>query len=290
MPERWFTEPGAVGTLEIERRRDSWFLSSPGVETDVECFLDTSLGIEDEPAIQEPRVSVSKYIRGGGDQNDRIFLSAPSDTEDGQYRTPEETDESGPADTTTSSTADANTDSLSDSGPPVDTDKLWEMREYDEHGSSNSASEPTRSRTDDSAGNSVSGSAKGDYFWEGAKGMITTYKEDGYGFIKTADLWEYGPNGEKEPKDFFFHVSEYPGETPEEGERFRFDVESKDDGLQAVNMDPIDSTLDDMETTVGEYVRSLREEPDEESMKPGPGSMRATESDIENFSDERKFR
>lgn len=64
-----------------------------------------------------------------------------------------------------------------------------------------------------------------------ATGLLTTYIESGgYGFIETTAITRHRDDGPNDPVDVFFHISDYPGSLPEEGEELRFDIERTDDG------------------------------------------------------------
>jgi len=66
----------------------------------------------------------------------------------------------------------------------------------------------------------------------GAKGTVTSYDSaDGYGFIEMADRSD----------DVFFHVSDYDGHDPSEGDYLQFDLEHRDEGAKAVNLTDADA-------------------------------------------------
>lgn len=66
----------------------------------------------------------------------------------------------------------------------------------------------------------------------GAKGTVTSYDPaDGYGFIEMADRSD----------DVFFHVSDYDGHDPSEGDYLQFDLEHRDEGAKAVNLTDADA-------------------------------------------------
>jgi cold shock CspA family protein len=67
-------------------------------------------------------------------------------------------------------------------------------------------------------------------------GIVVDYNASrGFGFIMTVDLMQYNPSGDTEPKELFFHVSEFDGR-PEKGQHVNFDVEFGDKGLKAVDV------------------------------------------------------
>ncbi|KTG28681.1 cold-shock protein [Haloferax profundi] len=67
-------------------------------------------------------------------------------------------------------------------------------------------------------------------------GIVVDYNANrGFGFIMTVDLMQYNPSGDNEPKELFFHVSEFDGR-PEKGQHVNFDVGFGDKGLKAVDV------------------------------------------------------
>lgn len=71
----------------------------------------------------------------------------------------------------------------------------------------------------------------------GAKGTVINFTANrGYGFIETFDIEQQQNPEADESVDVFSHVSEYPGDKVEEGDRLRFDVRNHDEGYKAVNI------------------------------------------------------
>jgi cold shock CspA family protein len=121
-------------------------------------------------------------------------------------------------------------------------------------------------------------------------GTVYKFNSDrGFGFVSTSDLTTDVADDVEYPEDVFFHISEVM-EDVDEGDRLRMEVYRTEEGLRGERISIVERDVDskynpperDRSSTLG-----FGDESDDirRGHKPGP-----TESDIENFADERKFR
>jgi cold shock CspA family protein len=111
----------------------------------------------------------------------------------------------------------------------------------------------------------------------------------GFGFASTSDLTTNTDGAVEFPEDVFFHVSDIMGEV-DEGDRLQMDVFRTEEGLRGERISIVERDVDskydpperDKTSTLGfgDESKDIRR-----GHKSGP-----TESDIEDFRDERKFR
>lgn len=127
----------------------------------------------------------------------------------------------------------------------------------------------------------------------GIEGTVCTYDGDGgYGFVTMVDLADSLTGDVRDTQDVFFHISEVESGWIEEGDRIQCTVAEGDQGLECQNIRVIKRAKD-------------KEDPPEPDQKPrspqfgdtdidaqyNPGRKPSTsDRDIEDFSDERKFR
>lgn len=78
----WFTNEGATGELEIERRNGSWFVNSPSVDRDFKCIIEDDGMIDESQSTQKIKATVSKFRRGMGGRASFLFLTSPSVAKD----------------------------------------------------------------------------------------------------------------------------------------------------------------------------------------------------------------
>jgi cold shock CspA family protein len=128
----------------------------------------------------------------------------------------------------------------------------------------------------------------------GATGTVCEFNEDrGFGFVTTTDVTRKISSEEAATEDVFFHISDTGTTWIEEGDRLEFTVVRGENGLrgqdvEVVKRDKDRDSYDEPEDGLPE--RRLGFGHDSHDHKYGPGKESPTESDIESFQDERKFR
>lgn len=126
-----------------------------------------------------------------------------------------------------------------------------------------------------------------------ATGTVSTYHEDGgYGFAVTADVTTRDGGGVDDTASVFFHITDLQAESVSEGDRLRFDVVEDEEGLCVRRPTVIDRAGDDDTGPRGRASSQRRHGfgHQKDDTKYGPGKDGPTESDIEDFRDDRKFR
>ena len=96
--------------------------------------------------------------------------------------------------------------------------------------------------------------------------------------------------GRIEVDDVFFHVTDVDADRVEMGDRLRFDVVDGDDGPRARELELVERRDGSDDSTLESRHRWQGFGHDKDGGKHGPGKETPTESDIEHFRDERKFR
>lgn len=76
--DEWFTEKGATGEVVLERRDESWFVTSPSGEGDIKCILKDEGLVDDSSTEQRIEGTVSNFMRGKGGGESFLFLSSPN--------------------------------------------------------------------------------------------------------------------------------------------------------------------------------------------------------------------
>ena len=69
-----------------------------------------------------------------------------------------------------------------------------------------------------------------------AVGTVTHYSTDGYGFISTTDLEGVDHPDADRSEDVFFHISDYPGREPSEGDLLEFNIITTEKGFNATEI------------------------------------------------------
>jgi cold shock CspA family protein len=149
------------------------------------------------------------------------------------------------------------------------------------------ASESTTSDANDDTFTIAGGSKITD-----VEGTVSEFNQDrGFGFITTVDVGDHLVEADPSSVDVFVHISDVSAAKINTGDRVRFDVVEGSDGLQAK----------ECEITLRNMHRDSYDEPADrksslgfgqqvDDTKYGPGKSGPTESDIEDFADEDKFR
>lgn len=128
----------------------------------------------------------------------------------------------------------------------------------------------------------------------GATGTVCMYDDDrAFGFVTTTDVRRKSTDGTETTKDVFFHISDTETDWIEEGDRLEFTIVSTADGLQAKDIqirkrDRERESYDAPEDAVGDRAQGFGR--DKDDTRRGIGKAGPTNSDIEGFQDERKFR
>jgi cold shock CspA family protein len=126
-----------------------------------------------------------------------------------------------------------------------------------------------------------------------ATGTVKTFSKDrGFGFVVTADLTDEGSDGTAYTQDVFVHLSNTDTTYLQEGDRLAFEVVETDDGLTAEHATVLERAheRDEPEGETHDPASRLRFGGQVDDTKYGVGKQNPTESDIESFDDERKFR
>lgn len=76
--DAWFTEEGATGELEIERRNESWFVTSPPDDAEFKCIIEDEDLVESSSSKQRIEATVSKFRQGMDGRASYLFLTTPS--------------------------------------------------------------------------------------------------------------------------------------------------------------------------------------------------------------------
>lgn len=127
----------------------------------------------------------------------------------------------------------------------------------------------------------------------GVEGTITDYNnDDGYGFMTTVDLASTLAGDVRDSQDVFFHISEVESGWVEEGDRIQCAVVESDQGLECQSVRVIKRAKNKEELPEPERAPRRQDIADEDiDTRYGAGRKQSTsDQDIENFSDERKFR
>lgn len=128
---------------------------------------------------------------------------------------------------------------------------------------------------------------------EPATGTVCEFNEDrGFGFITTTDITSKTAHG-MNTEDIFFHISDIDTTWIDHGDRLTFTVVQTADGLQATNIDIIQrdrdrDSYDKPEDNIGDNPQGFGHQKDDGQY--GTGKAGPTDSDIEAFQDDRKFR
>jgi cold shock CspA family protein len=126
-----------------------------------------------------------------------------------------------------------------------------------------------------------------------ATGTVCEFNDDrGFGFITTTDVMSEGQHSEY-TEDIFFHISDIETTWIDQGDRLKFRVVRTGEVLQAKQMDILQrdrdrEPYDEIEDGIGQRSRRFGDEKDDGHYDPGKSGP--TESDIEAFQDDRKFR
>lgn len=127
-----------------------------------------------------------------------------------------------------------------------------------------------------------------------ATGTVVEYNDDrGFGFVATADVTRTLSDGDEVMEEAFFHISDVDSPWIEEGDRLQFDVIKNEEGFECENIEIVERDRDreEYDETEDDYTKSrLGFGHQKDDSKYGPGKSAPTNRDIENFSDERKFR
>jgi hypothetical protein len=78
MVDEWFSEPGATGTVTVERREDGWYLADSHVETEINCLLSSDFRLDESSGEQRIEATVTACMRGTGDSIDYLHLKPPA--------------------------------------------------------------------------------------------------------------------------------------------------------------------------------------------------------------------
>lgn len=125
-------------------------------------------------------------------------------------------------------------------------------------------------------------------------GVITKYNKDrGFGFLATSDYTEDTLDGTAYTTDVFIHITDVNTNRLSKGDRIRFEIADTEKGYAAKNATVIEREDDREVEEVPKqdpaerlkFGQDLDETQYRPHLKPEP-----TESDIESFRDERKFR
>lgn len=79
MSDTWFTEAGAVGTLNLTWDGGSWYPQS--ADSDVVCIVDGEIDLSPSESPLEVEVKVSKYTIGTGSDPNHLFISPIESTD-----------------------------------------------------------------------------------------------------------------------------------------------------------------------------------------------------------------
>lgn len=126
-----------------------------------------------------------------------------------------------------------------------------------------------------------------------ATGTVSEFHDDrGYGFIATADVTSKRGHDEH-TESIFFHISDIRTTWIDEGDRLKFDIVRTSDGLQATDIsvkqrDCNRGSSDNSEETTEKGSVGFGHQKDD--TRHGAGKSGPTNSDIESFQDEDKFR
>jgi hypothetical protein len=90
MVEPWFTDPIASGEVLLTWREGSWYVESPGFDSDVKCLLRGDAETDPDESPERLHGTASKYVRGRGELPDFLYLHLEETT-----TTPEDGTEAG---------------------------------------------------------------------------------------------------------------------------------------------------------------------------------------------------
>lgn len=124
-------------------------------------------------------------------------------------------------------------------------------------------------------------------------GTVSHYDDDGgFGFVTTVDLQGKLVEDAAQTQGVFFHISDLHSNWVDEGDRLRFDVREDDRGLRCENVEILvrDRDRDSYEKPVEKHSGSGFGDQKDDTQYGAGRKPSATESDIESFKDERKFR
>lgn len=125
-----------------------------------------------------------------------------------------------------------------------------------------------------------------------ATGTVVDYDADrGFGFVTTQDLLADRTHGSAELVDVFLHVSELDARSVDVGDQLAFDIVEGDEGPAARDATVVErgsSSNNDSATSRRTRRRGFGHEKNDEAL--GHGKAASSDSDIEDFADERKFR
>lgn len=126
-----------------------------------------------------------------------------------------------------------------------------------------------------------------------ATGTVCEFNDDrGFGFITTTNITSKTAHGAK-TEDVFFHISDTDTTWIDHGDRLTFTIVQTADGLQATDIDIIQrdrdrDSYDKPEDNIGDNPQGFGHQKDDR--RYGTGKAGPTDSDIEAFQDDRKFR
>lgn len=129
-------------------------------------------------------------------------------------------------------------------------------------------------------------------FPETATGTVSTYNDDrGFGFVTTSDLTQELADGTETTTDAFFHISDLPVASVETGDRLQFSIIDTDDGPRCDEVTVLERDRNrDSYDHPEDNTDRLGFGQQKDDNKYGHGKTAPTESEIESFQDERKFR
>jgi len=126
-----------------------------------------------------------------------------------------------------------------------------------------------------------------------ATGTVCEFNDDrGFGFVTTTDVTSKTEAGDY-TEDVFFHISDTDTTWIDQGDRLEFSVIRTADGLQATGIEIIQrdrnrESYDEPEDKIGQNSHGFGHQKDDG--RYGTGKTGPTDSDIEAFQDDRKFR
>ena len=156
----------------------------------------------------------------------------------------------------------------------------------EETSSADEASESPAERRDESP-------ARRTHATNGATGTVCAFDEDGgFGFVTTTDVTREVSEETDATEDVFFHVTDADAERFAVGDRVEFDVVDTERGPRCENVEILERDGDrgSYDEPEDGQISNLGFGHQSDDTKYGYGKSSPTESDIDSFRDERKFR
>ncbi|MFP9192163.1 hypothetical protein ACLI4Q_10970 [Natrialbaceae archaeon A-CW1-1] len=139
MSKSWFTEKGAQGELELERRDGGWFVSSPGSVGDTKCLISNPVHLEGASSTHVVEIEVTRFCIGSGDETNFLFVSDLKG-DNGHRKRDSKTNNKSTEKTADKQPDNGNTDtSASDPNPPRKQDFFsanedWQLKDFNGSG------------------------------------------------------------------------------------------------------------------------------------------------------------